>query len=160
MNIRILIGALFLGFIPLAAGAATQPDPSADKLAVQAQLIASAAAFEHHDLAALAKTYVNDSSLTIFEGGEVNKGWVDYRDNHIKPELAEIKVVHYTLTEIGTHIEGNTAWATFNYHIAGSTEKRTFDSFGIGTAILQKSDGIWRIVHWHSTKSPKRPTGS
>ncbi|GAC1389323.1 MAG: hypothetical protein NVSMB31_05130 [Vulcanimicrobiaceae bacterium] len=160
MNIRILIGALFIGFIPLAASASTQPDPSADKLAVQAQLLASAAAFENHDLAALARTYVNDASLTIFEGGEVNTGWVDYRDNHITPELAEIVAVHYTLSAIDTHVEGNTAWATFNYHIVGSTAKRSFDSFGIGTAILQKNDGTWRIVHWHSTKSPKRPAGS
>ena len=58
--------------------------------AVVAQLNASAHAFEAHDLAALGKTFVNDDSLTIFEGGKINKGWLDYRDNHIKPELVGI----------------------------------------------------------------------
>ncbi len=157
MDIRILICALFIGFSSVAASAATDPAATADSIAVQAQLVASATAFEKHDLDALAKTFVNDESLTIFEGGEINNGWKDYRDNHIKPELAEIKVVHYSLTEIMPHIDGNTAWATFDYHIVGSTDKRSFDSYGIGTAVLQKFAGTWRIVHWHSTKSPKQP---
>ncbi|MDQ6933676.1 MAG: nuclear transport factor 2 family protein [Candidatus Eremiobacteraeota bacterium] len=158
MIIRIIISVLFLGLLPALPAAATDPGLLGDTSAVQAQLVASAAAFEHHDLRALAKTFINDDSLMIFEGGEVNRGWIDYRDNHIKPELAEIKVVHYTLTEIHPHIDGNTAWATFHYHIAGSTAKRTFDSYGIGTAIFRKVKGTWRIVHWHSTKSPKQPT--
>ncbi len=156
MIIRTIVSALFIGLSPVTLAAATDPHLS-DNSAVMIQLVASARAFEQHDLTALAKTFVNDDSLTIFEGGEVNKGWIDYRDNHLKPELAEIKVVHYTLTTIDAHVDGNTAWATFDYHIAGSTAKRTFDSYGIGTAILHKVDDTWRIVHWHSTKSPKRP---
>ena len=115
MILRSLVVALFLGVLPVAASAAT--DSGSDNAAVQAQLVASATAFERHDIDALAKTFVNNDSLTIFEGGEINKGWIDYRDNHIKPELADITVVHYTLTEITSHIDGNTAWATFDYHI-------------------------------------------
>ena len=160
MIFRVLACALFLGLSTLSVSAATNNAASAENAAVKAQLLASAAAFEHHDLAALAGTFVNDDSLTIFEGGDINKGWVDYRDNHIKPELADIKVVHYSLTEIDAHIDASTAWATFNYHIVGSTSKRSFDSYGIGTAILNKVDGLWRIVHWHSTKSPKRTNGT
>jgi len=156
MNFHILACALFLGLSPMAAFAAPDSTVVAEKVAVEAQLVASASAFERHDLTALAGTFVNDDSLTIFEGGEINKGWIDYRDNHIKPELADIKVVHYSLTEIVPHIDGTTAWATFDYHIVGSTATRNFDSFGIGTAILQKIGGKWLIVHWHSTKSPKQ----
>jgi len=122
--------------------------------AVQRQLVASARAFEQHDLRRLAETFVNDESLTIFEGGEVNRGWRDYRDNHIKPEMAEILTVRYRLSAIESHVDGNTAWAIFQYHITGSTAKRRFDSSGIGTAILERRAGSWRIVHWHSTKKP------
>lgn len=27
--------------------------------------------------------------VTIFEGGGVNNGWIDYRDRHLGPELCE-----------------------------------------------------------------------
>ncbi|MBC5810891.1 MAG: nuclear transport factor 2 family protein [Candidatus Eremiobacteraeota bacterium] len=128
---------------------------ASDNAKVKAQLVASARAFERHDLTTLAKVFVNDRSLTIYEGGEVNTGWIDYRDNHLKPELAEIKSVRYTLSSIVSHVDDNTAWATFNYHIVGSTAKRKFDSRGIGTAVLLRVKDTWRIVHWHSTKAPK-----
>jgi hypothetical protein len=110
---------------------------SAD-IAVHKQLEASARAFERLDLTALAETFVNDGSLTIFEGGEVNRGWRDYRDSHIKPELSEIRTVRYSLSAIESHVVGNTAWAIFRYHITGSTAKRQFDSSGLGTAILER----------------------
>ncbi|MBC5816198.1 MAG: nuclear transport factor 2 family protein [Candidatus Eremiobacteraeota bacterium] len=53
-------------------------------------------------------------------------------------------------------MDGATAWATFDYHIVGNTDKRSFDSYGIGTAILKKVGTTWLIVHWHSTKTPKK----
>ncbi|MDQ6822889.1 MAG: nuclear transport factor 2 family protein [Candidatus Eremiobacteraeota bacterium] len=156
MNIRSVVALLCFALAPAVANA-HPPLTLTDDAAVRAQLNASAHAFETHDLDALAKTFVNDSSLTIFEGGEVNNGWTDYRDNHIKPEMAEITSVQYSLSNIKAHIDHRTAWATFNYHIVGSTAKRSFDSNGIGTAILQKIQGRWLIVHWHSTRSPAPP---
>jgi ketosteroid isomerase-like protein len=155
VNVRILLIAILFGLPASVAGAASTGVLTSADAAVQKQLIASAHAFERHDLTALAATFVNDESLTIFEGGEVNRGWRDYRDNHIKPELSEILIVRYSLSAIESHVVGSTAWAIFRYHIKGSTAKRQFDSSGIGTAILEKRAGSWRIVHWHSTKTPK-----
>jgi len=156
MNTRILLSAFIFVFYATVAEAAPKGNLSSSNAAVQKQLVASARAFEQHDLARLAETFVNDESLTIFEGGEVNRGWRDYRDDHIKPEMAEILTVRYRLSAIESHVDGNTAWAIFRYHIVGSTAKRHFDSSGIGTAILERRGGSWRIVHWHSTKTPVR----
>src|SRR5687768_1925886 len=43
------------------------------------------AAFNARDIEKLATLYHPD--VTIFEGSGINRGWVDYRDNHLGPEL-------------------------------------------------------------------------
>lgn len=53
-------------------------------------------------------------------------------------------------------VSGNTAWATFKYTIAADLKERHVEGGGLGTAALEKRDGCWLIVHWH-TSSPRRP---
>lgn len=117
----------------------------------------SAAAFERGDLAAASKTWSNSERLTVFEGGHVNNGWTDYRDNHLGPEMKELRRVRYRLSNVVAHVVGHTAWATFRYSISGRERTgRAFAGTGIGTAILERGRSGWRIVHWHSTSTPKR----
>ena len=80
----------------------------------------SAQAFEHGDLQAAAQVWSNTASLTVFEGGHINRGWVDYRDNHLGPEMKELHDVRYRLGDVVPHLAGDTAWATFSYTISGS----------------------------------------
>lgn len=126
------------------------------KAAIEGVLNDNAKAFEQGDLAKLEQLWSNSSDLTVFEGGYVNRGWVDYRDNHLKPEISELKNVKYYLSNIEPHIDGSTGWATFEYTISGKTDKDVaFQGQGLGTAILEKQEGKWRIVHWHSSSKPK-----
>ncbi len=126
------------------------------KAAIEEILNGNAQAFEKGDFAKLEQLWSNGDNLTVFEGGYVNRGWVDYRDNHLKPELKELKDVKYSLSNIEPHIEGSTAWAIFDYTISGKTDKGVaFQGQGLGTAILEKQEGKWRIVHWHSSSKPK-----
>jgi len=118
----------------------------------------SAQAFEHGDLQAAAQVWSNTASLTVFEGGHINRGWVDYRDNHLGPEMKELHDVRYRLGDVVPHLAGDTAWATFSYTISGSEAGgRTFSGTGIGTAVLERQNGSWRIVHWHATPRPRSP---
>lgn len=129
------------------------------KAAIETVLNANAQAFEQSDLAKLEQLWSNSSDLTVFEGGYVNRGWVDYRDNHLKPEISELKNVKYSLSNIEPHIEGSTGWAIFEYTISGKTDKGVaFQGQGLGTAILEKQEGKWRIIHWHSSSKPKPKT--
>ncbi|GAC1579180.1 MAG: hypothetical protein NVS3B7_13060 [Candidatus Elarobacter sp.] len=134
---------------------------SATAAAVVKALDESAAAFEHGDLGAASRVWSHSEGLTVFEGGHVNNGWTDYRDNHLGPEMKELREVRYRLSEVVPHLAGHTAWATFRYSISGSERTgRTFSGTGIGTAVLERQDGTWRIVHWHSTSTPKPPLES
>ena len=153
--ISVLAGLCLVG-ITTAQSPSSQPQTEAE--AVRQVLLDNARAFEKGDLAALERFWANDEKLTVFEGGHINTGWIDYRDHHLKPELKELKEVWYSLSNLHVHLAGTTAWATFEYAISGTTGKELFQGGGLGTAILEKREGRWRIVHWHSSNKPKKRT--
>jgi len=134
-----------------------------DEAAVRTALLKSASSFEQNDLAAAIQVWANDESLTVFESGHANYGWADYRDNHLGPEMKEMKNTKYSFSDIKIHLAGKTAWATFKYTIAAdvmsSGQQRHVDGAGLGTAVLENREGQWRIVHWHSS-APRRPSAS
>ncbi len=133
---------------------------SKDEEAVRSALLQNATGFERNDLGALNKVWANDESVTVFESGHANYGWADYRDNHLVPEMAEFKNTKYTLTDIKARVDGKTAWATFKYSISADFKDRHVEGSGLGTAVLEKRDGRWQIVHWHTSSAPRRPAGS
>lgn len=128
--------------------------------AVTDVLTREAAAVERGDLAALDKIWANDESVTVFESGHANYGWADYRNNHLAPELKEFKNTKYAFSDLKVKVDGRTAWATFKYTLAANVGTRSIQSGGLGTAVLEKRGGEWRIVHWHSSAPRRTPAAS
>lgn len=125
--------------------------------AVTDVMMREAAAVEKGDLAALDKIWANSEDVTVFESGHANYGWNDYRNTHLAPELKEFKNTKYSFSDMKVKVEGKTAWATFKYSLAAEMGTRKVESGGLGTAILEKRDGNWRIVHWHSSAPRRAP---
>jgi ketosteroid isomerase-like protein len=130
-----------------------------DEVAVRYAFLKSASSFEKNDMLAATQSWANDESLTVFEQGHANYGWADYRDNHLGPEMREMKNTKYGLADMKIHLVGKTAWATFSYTISANVmdngKERHIDGGGLGTAVLENREGQWRIVHWHSS-APRR----
>ena len=145
--------------LALAAGAALslRPASAAHDPAehIKEVLMKNAAGFERGDMAALNAVWANDESVTVFESGHANYGWADYRDNHLAPELKEMKNVKYRLSDIRAKVSGATAWATFKYALTADVGARRVEVAGLGTAVLERRGQEWRIVHWH-TSAPRR----
>jgi len=135
-----------------------------DEAVVRDVLLRSASSFAKNDIAEATKVWANDESLTIFESGHANYGWADYRDHHLVPEMGEMKNTKYDFSDIKIHLAGNTAWATLKYTISADVtdngKSRHVDGGGLGTAILEKRSGGWRIVHWHSSALRRAPIPS
>jgi ketosteroid isomerase-like protein len=162
-NAAIASAIVLLGLVAFVASSKlTATAHSDDEAAVRDTLLKSASTFEKNDLAEATKIWVNDDSLTVFESGHANYGWADYRDNHLGPEMREMKNTKYAFSDIKIHLAGKTAWATFKYTISadvGETGKtRHLDGGGLGTAVLEQRDGQWRIVHWHSSAPRRAPS--
>lgn len=155
-----LIATVALAMTCLFALGSTAQAQSDDEAAVRDVLTKNAAAFERGDMATLNKLWANDESVTVFESGHANYGWADYRNNHLKPEMAEMKNTKYAITDIKSRIAGNTAWATFKYTISAQLKERPVEASGLGTAVLEKRDDRWQIVHWHTSSPRRAPTAS
>jgi ketosteroid isomerase-like protein len=135
-----------------------------DETAVRDALLQSASSFEKNDISTATKVWANDESVTVFESGHANYGWADYRDHHLAPEMAEMKNTKYTFSDMKIHVAANTAWVTMKYSIAADVgeagKTRHVEGAGLATAVLEKRDGQWRIVHWHSSAPRRSPAAA
>jgi uncharacterized protein (TIGR02246 family) len=113
-------------------------------------------AFNSKDLTRLAAFY--HPGVTIFEGGHVNTGWADYRDNHLGPELKGMADLHFAHVEVATNVLSDAvAYVTAEYRLKATVKGKAVESEGLETLVLVKgSEGGWRIRHSH-TSSRRRP---
>lgn len=138
-----------------ASGAGAQ---SNDAAAVEAWLKGYDAAFNAKDVDKLATFYHPD--VTIYEGGGINNGWIDYRDRHLGPELKSFENLQFghSNTKVTVLPGGQSAYATSEYSIKAKVGDRQLDSGGLETLVLVKSgDGTWKIRHSHTSSRARRP---
>src|SRR5437879_6093824 len=142
--------------------AAQRSNAADDEAAVRDALMKSASSFEKNDMTTATAVWANDESLTVFESGHANYGWTDYRDHHLGPEMKEMTNTKYSFSDLKIHLAGNTAWVTMRYSIAADVgeagKTRHVEGAGLASAVLEKRDGQWRIVHWHSSAPRRAPT--
>ena len=114
------------------------------------------AAFNARDIEKLATLYHPD--VTIFEGSGINRGWVDYRDNHLGPELKSFENLQWAHSNIVVHVlEESAAYVTADYAIKYKSGDRAVDSGGIATHVLVKEQGTWKIRHSHTAARRRAP---
>jgi uncharacterized protein YcnI len=131
---------------------------SNDAAAVEAWLKGYDAAFNAKDLDKLETFYHPD--VTIYEGGGINNGWIDYRDQHLGPELKSFENLQFghRNTKVLLLPGGQSAYATSEYSIKAKMGDRQLDSGGLETLVLVKSsDGTWKIRHSHTSNRARRP---
>ncbi|MGH7454411.1 MAG: nuclear transport factor 2 family protein [bacterium] len=116
------------------------------------------AAVQSKSMPEIEKHVVANEAFSMFEGSHINWGWVDYRDNHLGPELKEFKSIQYSFHDIKTHVSGDMAYATFKSHIAVKMASREVEGESLATAILMKTANGWKIQHMHTSRiPPKKP---
>lgn len=153
---RHLFATLLALAIPTVA--ANGQSGSGDAAAVEALLKGYDAAFNAKDLERLATFYHPD--VTVYEGGGVDNGWIDYRDRHLGPELKSFEDLQFGHGNVKVTIlpGGQSAYATSEYAIKARMGERVLDSSGLETLVLVKvDDGTWRIRHAHTSSRPRRP---
>jgi ketosteroid isomerase-like protein len=133
------------------------PAPNTEVAAVVQTMRALFAAAERGDLAALDSMYAGDSLLVI-EGAGINRGWADYRDNHLAPELKEFRNFRYRPFEIEARVSGTLAWATYRYALSADVPDRKVDVVGRGTAILERRGDRWVVRLTQTASRARRPS--
>ena len=127
-----------------------------DEKAVMGVLMLEAKSIETGDLETLDKIWSHDESVLIFESGGMDKGWKNYRDHHLAPELKAFKNTKYAISEANVKVDGKTAWATYKYALSADYKGKKIESNGLGTMVFEKrKDGEWLIVHSHTSARRK-----
>ncbi|MEO8451608.1 MAG: nuclear transport factor 2 family protein [Gemmatimonadota bacterium] len=124
---------------------------------VQKVVEALASFSEAKNLAGLDTLYAPEAWVHIIEGSGVNHGWADYRDHHLGPELREFKNFKYRYFAIEPQIRGTVAWTPFHYELSADMPNGHVDAEGRGTAVLERRDGRWLVVHLHTSGGRKIP---
>jgi ketosteroid isomerase-like protein len=152
MRRHVILAVLVLAVPPFAMATQNEGNEAA---AIEAWLKGYDAAFNAKDLDALATFYHPD--VTIYEGGGINNGWVDYRDRHLGPELKAFENLQFghSNTTVSVLPGGQSAYATSEYFIKARMGDREIDSRGLETLVLIKgADGNWKIRHSHTSSRP------
>lgn len=152
-----LAAACILSTAFAAPAGAQQAPVRPEEAAVTAAVVQLFAAAERKDLAALDSLYAGEQ-LTVIEGAGINRGWRDYRDRHIGPELEAFSSFKYRPFEIEPHVRGDIAYAIFRYALQATTNERSIDVVGRGTAILERKGSRWIIRHTQTSSRPRRET--
>lgn len=153
---RIVLAALIgvaLNITPAAAQEARQL--SRDESQVRATVMALFAAAERKDITALDTLYAGEE-LTVIEGAGINRGWADYRDHHLAPELKAFTNFKYRPFEIEPHVSGDVAWVIFRYALQAALTERALDIVGRGTAVLERKGEKWIVRHTQTSGRARR----
>jgi ketosteroid isomerase-like protein len=113
------------------------------------------AAFVAKDLAKLATMYAPET--IVFEGGGVNRGWKNYSETHLGPELKVFEDLEFGHSNVVPHVlSPDSAYVTADYTIKAKTGERLMDSGGLATFVLSKDATGWKIRHT-ATAARRRP---
>jgi ketosteroid isomerase-like protein len=78
--------------------------------------------------------------------------WAEYRDSRLKPELARYTSPRLAHTGVEAQVRGNVAWVAFRQEISAAAAGSPAARVGRGSAVLEKLDGRWTIVHLHMSR--------
>ena len=144
---KLLIVPLFFTAMsaPVAASAQRAPDPERD--AVARVITEFASRIQANELSAIDSLFPR-RGVHILTDNATTHGWAEYRDKYLKPELARFQSTRYVHSAVEVVVRDNIAWAAFRRELSGAAGGPDAVS-GRGTAVLEKVDGRWTIVHLH-----------
>lgn len=92
-----------------------------------------------------------DERFLMIEGKHINQGWADYRDNHLKPELADLANVRFRLSVLRVHVDGDLATVSFIFNILPrSGPEMDFGSGRASASMVRTGDG-WKLQQLHTS---------
>lgn len=96
------------------------------------------------------------SDVVVLENGHRNEGWIDFRDNHLIPEMKEpAPVSRSELIKIKTSCEMAWAYTKTEMTLTDKTGRRAVGLLW-SVYVMEKREGEWKIVllDW-SMRAPK-----
>jgi ketosteroid isomerase-like protein len=146
----LIVAASIAGASPLHA----QRAPNPERAAVSRIIESVAELIQAGNLAGVDTLY-SPRGVHIIVGNRVSHGWTEFRDSILKPEIENLHDLRYRYYGVEAQVRESVAWASFRYDMSGHAASGPVATEGRGTAVLEKRDGKWLIVHMHTAGQPK-----
>ena len=146
-----VFGMTLTSLVQPAAAQSRGATPDPERTAVQQVISDLAARIQSGDFAAIDSMF-RGRGVHILTDTATTHGWPEYRDKFLKPELARYKNLQFTHGAIEPQVRGLVAWVAFREELSGETSSGPTKVSGRGTAVLEKIDDKWRIVHLHVSR--------
>lgn len=133
-----------------------------DQQAVVSVLEAYAAAYAATDLDAIRRLTVDDGRFTYFEGASADWSWEAFAE-HAGAEMPSFSEAYYAFSNFRPEVGASIAFATFDWEMnvvvlseqfAGGRHPVSMQ--GIGTAILVREHGDWKLRHLQTARGESR----
>lgn len=120
--------------------------------ALNAVLQAYAAGMAARDIEAVSRQFVNADNFVAFESGYQNFGWDDYRASHLEAEFRQFDApIRFEIRLLQVSGSGEMAYAAYAYRARAQMPGGEVGLDGLGTAVLSRVAGDWRILHLHTS---------
>jgi len=144
----LLIGSL--GIVLAACGSPASADAEVRDL-----VGAEVRAINAKDLKALSEIWAQNDGILMFDVAPPGRfqGW-DRIGRQWKDFFERFSDLRLTIDGLQVGVEGNLAYATYDWTLAGAMGQYTLQDRGQATAIYRRLDGRWRLVHAHYSPAP------
>ncbi|MCS6902871.1 MAG: nuclear transport factor 2 family protein [Candidatus Bipolaricaulota bacterium] len=126
----------------------------ADEREIKAVLTLLTQGFARLDVQLLEDLWASDA--TIIEDTISFSSWAQYRDQHLKPEMAlySKEDSEWVIANAHMEIEGTLAWGQFHifYAFTRLVDNQRLLGEGRGTIVLIKTPQGWKILHLHLSR--------
>ena len=135
--------------------AATAPAAELAVSPAEAEVIAVLTAYHDAltagDVTAPEQFVLADARFLMIEGEHINRGWADYRDHHLKGELADLAKVRFRLSGFQLQMEGGLAAVSFIFNILPKSGPEMDFGSGRATAVLLRTPAGWKLQRLHTS---------
>jgi hypothetical protein len=135
--------------------AANAQSADADTTAILHIVQAVKAGWEQADGGPFRENFLDFDGARYFESGGENTGLEDLIGHHVEPEGTALDLnLEFNNPQI--HVQGDFAWVLFDTVVKATIHEsgREIHNKGHETMILQKIDGVWTVLHTHSSSRP------
>jgi len=143
------------GHAPPAGAPPTPPPPEQTLSPTETEVVAALTAYHDAltsgDLTAPEQFVLTDERFLMFEGKHVNRGWVDYRDHHLKAELGDLAKVRFRLSGYQVQVDGGLAVVSFIFNVLPRTGPEMDFGSGRATAVLLRTGSGWKLSRLHTS---------
>ena len=148
---RLSVAMLLLTIVASGNVAAQRGAPDPERDAVRQVILGFAQNVQAGNLAALDSIFPA-RGVHILTDTVTLHGLTEYRDRFLKPELARFTDLKFEHTSVEAVVRGTVAWVAFRQLLSGNTASGPAQVPGRGSAVLEKREGKWIIVHLHVSR--------